>query len=264
MNDLINIDAINTLDLTSIKDASLIKESESLAALQSKIMSGAAKLAGNIETIRREQAAILYRIQATKLYERDNFKSLADYAETIGLNKSNAHALAAAGKVYADKNAPEQLTSLTPSKLATLTSTINANKEQVYKDAAAGALDGMTQSQLKDYAAATKSNKAKIVKTYIGVNAKTSPMTLDEIVSMLGEHGTEVVKIPDKDGFKRYVRIASDGEHAVASVHIFTEYKPNSNGESKVTKGKSEFLARAAAEGMSDEQIKQVCRVMGW
>lgn len=265
MNELLNMNAINALDLSAIKNAALIKESESLAALQSKIKSGAAKLAGTVDAVQREQAVILYRIQSTRLYEKDGFKSLKEYAETIGLGKSAAHALANAGKVYSDKEAPENLKKMPAFNLAAINSAINSNKEQVYKDAEAGALDGMSQTQLQDYAAATKQGgKAKVVKTYIGVNANTSPLTLDEIASMLGEHGAEVVKIPDKDGYKRYVRIVSDEGHAVASVHIFTEYKPNSNGKIKTTSGKAEFLARAHAEGMSDEQIATVCRVMGW
>lgn len=280
MKDLMNMNTINALDLSAIKNAALVKESESLAALQSKILSGAAKLAGSIETIRREQAVILNRIQTTKLYEKDGFKSLAEYAETIGLNKSNAHALAAAGKVYADKNAPKALTDLTPSKLAALTSTIKANKEKVYRDAESGTFDGMTQAQLKDYAATTSSTKAKVVKTYTAwyvVAENTKPIqempagydgtradaTMDE-----WRHYTELYKmeyIPitnDKNGNKRAV--AYDPSNGNARVYTFTEYKPTSNGKTKTTTGKAEFLERAKAEGMSPEQIATVCKVMGW
>lgn len=276
MNDLLNMNAISALDLSAIKNAALVKESESLAALQSKIMTGAAKLAGNIEAIRREQAVILHRIQTTKLYEKDGFKSLAEYAETIGLNKSNAHQLAATGNIYSDNNAPEQLTSLSPSKLAALIAAINTNKEQVYKDAAAGALDGMTQAQLKDYAAATKTTKAKVVKTYTAwytaINGERvqehfesdgrTDGTIDEWKKEAESAKYEVVTIPaDKDGNKRLLGIDDDGSSIVFTL---IEYKPNSNGKVKATSGKAEFLARAAAEGMSEEQIATVCRVMGW
>ena len=273
MNELLNMNAINALDLSAIKNAALVKESESLAALQSKIMTGAAKLAGNIEVIRREQAVILHRIQSTKLYEKDGFKSLAEYAETIGLNKSNAHQLAATGNIYSDKNAPEQLTNLSPSKLAALTAAINANKEQVYKDAAAGALDGMTQSQLKDYAAATKTTKAKVVKTYTmtsyaqdGTESGTlfadgrRDGTVEEWKALFSDY--EVINVSaDKNGNKRLLVVYPNGN---AELFTLIEFKPNSNGKVKTTNGKAEFLARAAADGMSEEQIATVCRVMGW
>ena len=152
-------------------------------------------------------------------------------------------------------------------------STINTNKEQVYKDAENGAFEGMTQAQLKDYAAANKSTKAKLIKTYTAKIIASDGTSAELLFDSNRKDGTidewkdlyksfEVVTISaDKEGNKRMVVIYPNG---YAELVTLTEYKPNANGKTKTTTGKAEFLARAAAEGMTDEQIATVCKVMGW
>lgn len=278
MNNLININEIQSLDLSKVKNAALKKESESLSGLQSKIASGLINAATGVEAIRREQAAILNRIQSTKLYEKDGFKSLADFAETIGLGKANAHALANAGKVYADKTAPDAIKNMTPSNIAAIMSAINADKKRVYSDAESGTLNGMTQKQLKEYASKVKPAKATVVKTYLAFVRRDDETiqeepdtatdgrmdaTMDEWRADAERAHWEFIPIPnDKDGNKR--ALVHDPKDGYAVVYTFVEYKPNANGKAKATTGKAEFLARAYAEGMTEEQIKTVCKVMGW
>lgn len=60
----------------------------------------------NIDKNRRDACLILWRLEDGKKYEKDGFKSLADFAETIGIDKSSAHRMADAGRVY-DSKVPE-------------------------------------------------------------------------------------------------------------------------------------------------------------
>lgn len=51
----------------------------------------------------RDACILMYRLANGKKYEADGFKSVADFAETIGIEKSTAHKMADAGMVYDSK-----------------------------------------------------------------------------------------------------------------------------------------------------------------
>lgn len=52
----------------------------------------------------RDACILMHRLADGKKYEEDGFKSIADFAETIGIEKSTAHKMADAGLVYDSKN----------------------------------------------------------------------------------------------------------------------------------------------------------------
>ena len=52
----------------------------------------------------RDACILMWRLADGKKYEEDGFKSVADFAETIGIEKSTAHKMADAGLVYDSKN----------------------------------------------------------------------------------------------------------------------------------------------------------------
>lgn len=56
------------------------------------------------EIARKETAKLLYQISEKKLYKTEGFKSLAEFAETIGIKKSEAHKLADSGRLIANTN----------------------------------------------------------------------------------------------------------------------------------------------------------------
>ena len=282
MNEL-TIKTPAALDLSRIKNVALLKESTQLSKLQEEAISGAMSTIANIEAIRRKQAVILDRIQRAKLYEKDGFKSLAEYAEGIGLEKSNAHALAAAGKVYNDKDAPEKLKALSPSKLAAISATLKADKEQVYSDAIAGKLDDMTQKQLKDYASAVKnsktSGKTEVVKTYTATdhtgtqftpeddNSPNGDYTIGELEKAFSDMG-ELVKLPkgkvspdsDKATLMRYLSIV-DGVPTIYTLHEFTAPRVNitTTGDPR-----DNFIKNALKLNMTSAAINMTCAAMGW
>ena len=52
----------------------------------------------------RDACILMHRLSDGKKYEEDGFKSVADFAETIGIAKSTAHHMADAGMIYDSKN----------------------------------------------------------------------------------------------------------------------------------------------------------------
>ena len=52
----------------------------------------------------RDACILMHRLADGKKYELDGFKSVAEFAETIGIEKSTAHKMADAGMVYDSKN----------------------------------------------------------------------------------------------------------------------------------------------------------------
>lgn len=103
----------------------------------------------------REVAKILARVADEKSYEKDGFKSVADFANsTFGIARQNAYALASAGKVYNDEKAPEGLKALTPSKLAEVAS-LPADTLKNAVETGAISVD-KTQKELREFATAAK------------------------------------------------------------------------------------------------------------
>lgn len=51
----------------------------------------------------RDACILMHRLSDGKKYEADGFKSIAEFAETIGIEKSTAHKMADAGMVYDSK-----------------------------------------------------------------------------------------------------------------------------------------------------------------
>lgn len=67
---------------------------------------GLSKAFQNIDKNRKDACLIMWRLEDGKKYEKDGFKSLFEFAETIGIDKSTAHKMADAGRVY-DSVVPE-------------------------------------------------------------------------------------------------------------------------------------------------------------
>lgn len=132
------------------------KELQEATARIASIYQDAAKFA---ETKNREIASILANIMDKEAYKDDGFKSVGDYAhEVFGINKQNAYALAAAGKIYNDENASEVLKSMTPHKLAEVSRVDRKELDKAIED---GTISPETsQKDLRAFAAAVKDKDA--------------------------------------------------------------------------------------------------------
>lgn len=125
---------------------------------------GLAKAFKNIENGRKDACAILAKVERNKSYEEDGFKSLAEYAETIGLEKSLAHKMENAGRMLISED--EEIKAFADktdfSKLAILSS---APVEKVKEAIQNGDLSPeTTQSEVKALKADfNKSDKTKVL-----------------------------------------------------------------------------------------------------
>lgn len=149
-----NIITIQEMSIASRKFKN--KELQEATARISAIYQDAAKFA---EVKNREIAAILANVMDREAFKEDGFKSVGDYAhEVFGLNKQNAYALAAAGKIYNDENASEVLKSMTPHKLAEVSRVDRKELDKAIED---GTISPETsQKDLRAFAAAVKDKDA--------------------------------------------------------------------------------------------------------
>lgn len=142
-NNMITVSNINTA-IPIFVDDRLNKATQRIIS----IYTDAAKYA---DTKNRELAKIFSDVAEKKSYEKDGFKSVADYANTIfGIKRQNAYALAAAGKIYNTPDAPEELKAMSPSKLAEISS---INRDKVVKAITDGTISkDTTQKDLREFA----------------------------------------------------------------------------------------------------------------
>lgn len=117
---------------------------------------------------RKTVSITLSRIEKGKTYKDDGFKSLAEYAETIGLDKSLAHKMENAGRMLDSENPviKDFASKADYSKLAILSS---ADEKDVAAAIESGDLSPeTTQADVKAWKAtnAAKSAKAKVLPTY--------------------------------------------------------------------------------------------------
>lgn len=159
-NSIISITELNPATSRKFKDPRLAEATKKIAA----IYMDAAKF---VDIKNREIASILAEVMEAKSYEKDGFKSVGDYAkEVFGINRQNAYSLAAAGKVYNDKNAPAALKSMTPSKLAEVAKVPADTLKKAIDDGKITA--DTTQKDLREFAAAAtaKPDKVEVLDNY--------------------------------------------------------------------------------------------------
>lgn len=159
-NSIISITELNPATSRKFKDPRLADATNRIAA----IYMDAAKF---VDTKNREIASILAEVMEAKSYEKDGFKSVGDYAKDVfGINRQNAYSLASAGKVYNDKNAPEVLKSMTPSKLAEIA---KVPTEALTKAITDGKITAdTTQKDLREFASSVtaKPDKVEVLNKY--------------------------------------------------------------------------------------------------
>lgn len=159
-NAIITITELTPATSRKFKDPRLAEATKRIAA----IYTDAAKF---VDTKNREIASILAEVMESKSYEKDGFKSVGDYAkEVFGINRQNAYSLAAAGKVYNDKNAPAALKSMSPSKLAEVAKVPTETLTKAISDGKITA--DTTQKDLRDFASSVtaKTNKVEVLDNY--------------------------------------------------------------------------------------------------
>lgn len=236
-------------------------KSPALKAAQDKLL----KLAAAAESSKRGICIELTKIESGKLYEADGFKSLAEYGETIGLEKSLTHKLENAGRVYlSDKPATKALAAnLEWSKAAMLAS---EDADKVEAAAAAGELKSdMSAKDVKAWKATQavkKGGKEKVVPSwnitgmcYTGNGKKLIDVTIgiDNPINWAREYDSTalVAAVKDADGDVHYLATCNSGMFT----YVAAKVKPVKEGKKPAKLTKEQVLRELARlQAMLDEE----------
>ena len=140
-------------------------KNERLNEITKEMAQNAAAAVSNVKQI----CIDLSIIEADKLYKDDGFKSLAEYAETIGLDKSKAHKMENAGRLY---NSANEKIKLLAAGMDWSKATLLASEDEAAIEAAIESNDltsDMTQDAVrkwKEGRKAAKESKSKVLKRY--------------------------------------------------------------------------------------------------
>ncbi len=219
----------------------------------------------NAENSKRGICMELAKILDNKLYEEDGFKSMEDFAETIGFEKSAAHKYAQAGRVYlSDKPATKALAaSLDWSKAQLLDS---EDVDKVEEAAASGALNpNMTAKEIKAWKEAQtvkKGGKEKVVPNwhitgkayYSGKRAIDIDVTIgiDNPSNWAREYDDTalVASVKDSDGDTHYMASCKGGMFQYTAEKV----KPVKAGKKPAKLTKEQVLRELARlQSMLDE-----------
>ena len=147
-----------------------------------------------MENGKKDACVILAKVEKNKSYSEDGFKSLAEYAERIGLNKSLAHKMENAGRLLISENdkVKDFADKADFSKLAILSS---LGEDTIADSIESGEISpDMTQSKITEAKAAiqAKSAKEKVLPKYHVVGLGSVDFEYEAI---------ELEMIPELEGF---------------------------------------------------------------
>lgn len=247
---------LKVLNADGIKSVELLKEVAKLDQLESQIITAGKTFEAEAARATRKQAEILDRVLRGKLYEKDGFKNITEFADKIGMRngKSAASQLCKSGNVYNDNNAPDALKALSPFVLCELPTSDTELRKELYERAKNNPDEfaGMTQAKARELRKELKEaqpQKAKPVVTYNAimdgetvnsVNGTKLADTVDGWKAYLESNGQEVAKLtngkykPDdsKSLMPRFIVIDGTSAHLVC---LFPTEPDRSNSKVKST-----------------------------
>lgn len=156
----------NTNKAIAILDKAPVFKSKALNKATTAIFDAVNRYNSTASETRKIVAVELYHIEKGKLYKDDGHNSLAEYAATIGLDKSLAHKLENAGRMLDSENETIRNYAATAdySKLAILAS---ADEKEVEEAINAGDITtDSTQAQVKEWKASKKVPKTTVLTNY--------------------------------------------------------------------------------------------------
>lgn len=224
----------------------------------------------------RDACILMHRLAEDKKYEEDGFKSVADFAETIGIAKSTAHHMADAGMIYDSKNptVAQFATDAGYTKASKVASIVKEGKEEELAKAIENG--DINASDTVDTISSWKTNRALkakkeevlprfnihgfFVSSKGGYEAiELSATTIEDLTrSYIAEHNADIknLNVKNSDGKivkKVTVALMDDGSLLSYSAEKVNEKKA---GKPKVKKSlddmtPEEFQAWAAERGMT-------------
>lgn len=249
----------NTNKAIAILDKAPVFKSKALNTATKTIFDAVNRYNTTASETRKAVAVELYHIERDKLYKDDGHKSLAEYAATIGLDKSLAHKLENAGRMLESENETIRNYAATAdySKLAILAS---ADEKEVAEAISSGEISAdSTQAHVKEWKASKKSPKTTVLSTYeldFTVYSKSGMETVhydSKLIEDVEEfEGCAWGKVKRADGTVTVVGIREDG----AMVRIIRQEKVKPEKKDRPRPGTQfdaslltdEMLAAAMAE----------------
>lgn len=155
--------------IATLNESKPVFKSKALSHATDIIYEAVAKFNENAKETRRTVAVTLAKVEKHEDYKADGFKSLAEYAERIGFEKSAAHKLENAGRLILSENETVKALAadMDVSKLSIIAS---ADEKEIEEAVKSGALKSdMSQNEVREWKAsvnASKPTKEAKVKTY--------------------------------------------------------------------------------------------------
>lgn len=224
---------------------------------------GLSKAFQNIDKNRKDACLIMWRLEDGKKYEQDGFKSLFEFAETIGIDKSTAHKMADAGRVY-DSKVPEiaQFADKAGYTVAANVASMLKDKEQAKKleDAIKdnSLNENMTVDKVKTWKAdAIAQNKpAKVLAKFevFGVHGNGNQFHYDSVELENVEELSKTIKAGVVElaeiKWTVYVNAETGDMLRIRTEKVKKEAKPAKKAKSSKEMTKEELIALAESMGM--------------
>lgn len=226
------------------------------------------------ERDKKDVCVLLYNLEKDKAYKEDGFKSLAEFAEKIGLDKSLAHKYENAGRLYANENKEirEFAEKTDYSKLAILAS---ADPVKVNKAITDGTLKSdMTQEGVKAWKESVSEKKRKnekrktykVIETHIppdtgkaktqpSATSKEFPNAIKAEVPQFNEYTLSFHKV-DESIYHVGFKVDSKGIHLALIEEC--EYNPEVGLPGKEEAVKNANKRAADAEAKLEKLMKQL------
>ena len=241
--------------IATLNESKPVFKSKALSHATDIIYDAVAKFNANAKETRRTVAVTLAKIEKHKDYEADGFKSLAEYAERIGFEKSAAHKLENAGRLILSENETVKALAndMDVSKLSIIAS---ADEKEIEEAVKSGALKSdMSQNEVREWKTAVNASKpispakAKLYELDIDVFRRNGATNYhyDSIPTADVEPLAGAVWGKVKDGDK-VVEVALLPDGSMARINSKTEVKPV-----KAVKGKGK-----ATDKLSKKDLEAV------
>ena len=261
----------------SFKDAKLNELSGKISAQIADMNALVADARERAERINSALAPLFGEVMVSKCYEKDGFKSVADYAEvTFGIGRSMAYLLARVGRdFYNDDNVYTKTArdALTVSRLDAMG---NVDRVALAKAIEDGEITPVTSlDDCRAFGAshrkAGKEPKAKVVPTFDLYTMPKSENAKPILSSVLKEDFAKAVDdLGMLDGVVYVSPVTLDGDKASAAKHFFAytangacrmfEYRPHITPKGKAKKPGDKFDFKAYLASLTPEQRAEFVR----
>ena len=235
------------------------------------------KAANGINKNIKTMCIVLWRVLDTKAYEEEGMKSLAEYAERIGFDKSLAHKYADAGKLY-DSNDEEIKTAVADMDFTKVQLLKSLPEETVKNGLKSGKVSNeKTAKEIAEWKAAEASKpkedapkqekveeQFRITGFYIPASYKVNFQLIREDSMSIEELFRRYVGEKAFDSKNHVVRNPADNKVVMKATIVLIEdgsvlsYQATPTKGEKVPRGKAKDLDK-----MSDEEFIEYCKKRG-